>query len=70
MHWHAGGPRLIYLKNGQDRWYKVDIIEPCMDIYSPGKEPDFVTLSDTSGTRYSEVVIEHHLCITVTSGDA
>ena len=59
--WRPGGPRLIYLKDGNNQWYRVDIVEPCMDLF-PGKEPKFITLTDTQGKRYSAVVIERRQC--------
>jgi hypothetical protein len=59
--WRPGGARLIYIKDNANQWYRVDIVEPCMDLF-PGKDPTFITLTDTSGTRYSAVVIERHQC--------
>ena len=59
--WKPGGARILYLKDEQDQWFRVDIVEPCMDLF-PGKTPTFVTLTDTAGTRYSGVVIERRQC--------
>ncbi len=59
--WRPGGPRLVYLKDGNDQWYRADIVEPCMDLF-PGKDPKFITLTDTQGKRYSALVIERRQC--------
>ncbi len=59
--WKPGGPRMLYLKDSNDQWFKVETVEPCMDLY-PGKDPTFVTLTDTAGLRYSGVIIERHQC--------
>ena len=59
--WRPGGGRLIYIKDLKDQWFKIELLEPCMDLY-PGKTPTFITLTDTQGQRYSAVVIERHQC--------
>ncbi len=59
--WRPAGPRLIYIKDAKEQWYKIELLEPCMDLF-PGKDPTFITLTDTAGQRYSAVVIERHQC--------
>jgi hypothetical protein len=59
--WRPGGARLIYIRDGKEQWYRVGLLEPCMDLF-PGKEPTFITLTDTQGQRYSAVVIERRQC--------
>ncbi len=59
--WRPGGPRLVFLKDGNEQWYRVEIVEPCMDLF-PGKDPKFITLTDTQGKRYSALVIERRQC--------
>ena len=59
--WRPAGPRLLFLKDGNDQWYRVEIVEPCMDLF-PGKDPKFITLTDTQGKRYSALVIERRQC--------
>ncbi len=61
LNWRAGGGHLIYIKDAQEQWYKIEMLEPCMDLF-PGKDPTFITLTDTAGQRYSAVVIERHQC--------
>ena len=61
LSWRPAGPRLIYIKDAQEQWYKIELLEPCMDLF-PGKDPTFITLTDTAGQRYSAVIIERHQC--------
>lgn len=63
--WKPGGPRLLFIEDKKNQWYRVDLLEPCMDLF-PGKEPTFVTETDLEGQRFSGVELEHHQC-TVTN---
>jgi hypothetical protein len=61
LSWRSGGGKVVFIKDAKEQWYKVDMLEPCMDLF-PGKQPTFITLTDTQAQRYSAVVIERRQC--------
>ncbi len=40
--WQPGGDHDLYVKDAQNRWYKVHLLEPCLKLY-PDQQPVFDT---------------------------
>ena len=59
--WRKGGDRIVYVQNGQNQWYRVDMQQACMK-YDTSKGIRFLTEKDDQVGRYSVVDVGHREC--------
>jgi len=59
--WRAGGDNLVYIKDDQNQWYKVEMQEACMKLDTK-KGISFTTEVGDRSTKYSSVVVGHYEC--------